>query len=179
LMPIGEYVPWEDWFPRLRDWAAVSVELVRGTDDRPLVLSDKTRIGVLVCYEDMVADNASASVFQGAECLVALVNGSAFKDHDTLKQHLALARMRTIENRRSLIRCAATGVTCLIHPDGEITQSLPISTEGVMVAEVPIFQQTTFYTRHGNWLSNSLAMVSLVLVCLSVSKSGWWNRRQA
>jgi apolipoprotein N-acyltransferase len=171
LMPIGEYVPWEKWFPRLRDWAAVTVELIRGTDDRPLVLSNNTRVGVLVCYEDMVAENASSSVREGAECLVALVNGSAFKDHDTLKQHLALARMRTIENRRSLIRCAATGITCLVHPDGEIHQSLPMSTEGVLLAEVPLIQQTTFYTRHGNWLAKSLTLVSLALVYLS-----WWKR---
>ncbi len=157
LMPIGEYVPGETWFPVLREWAAVSTELVRGDDDSPLSLSAGQRVGLLVCYEDMVADNAASSVLAGAQCLIALANGSAFKDPDTLEQHLRLAQFRAIENRRAMIRCAATGVTCLVQPDGSIHDRLSIGNDGVLVAEVPLEDQLTFYTRHGNWLSRLAA----------------------
>ncbi len=161
LMPIGEYVPGEKWFPILRDWAAVSTELIRGTNDEPLTLSSGEKIGVLVCYEDMVADNASSSVREGAQCLVALVNGSAFKDEDTLLQHLQLAQLRTIENRRAMIRCAATGVTCLIGPDGEIQEQLPLGVESSLVVDVPLETEQTFYTRHGEWFSRICSICSV------------------
>lgn len=164
LMPIGEYVPGERWFPQLRDWAAISTKLVRGESDSPLTLSDGSKVGMLVCYEDMVAANASSSVREGAECLVALANGSAFKDPDTLRQHLKLAQLRTIENRRALIRCAATGVTCLVLPDGTIAESLPIGESGFLLASVPLIHELTFYTRHGEWFS-TLAML-ITLACM-------------
>ncbi len=160
LMPIGEYVPGESVLPVLRDWAAVDVELVRGTSDAPLQLSSGHRVAMLVCYEDMVAANASTSVLEGAECLIALANGSAFKDPDTLLQHLKLAQLRTIENRRALIRCAATGVTCLIGPDGKIEKRLPVSENGLLVANVPLFSELTFYTKFGDWLPRIATFIS-------------------
>ena len=111
----------------------------------------------------MVADNASASVREGAECLIALVNGSAFVDPDTLLQHLHLAQLRTIENRRAMIRCAATGVTCLIHPDGRIVEQLPIGNDGLLTVEVPLEQGLTFYTRYGDWFSHFATAISIGL----------------
>jgi apolipoprotein N-acyltransferase len=164
LMPIGEYVPGEKWFPYLRDLAALSTELIRGVSDAPLTLSSGTKAGMLVCYEDMVADNASSSVREGAECLIALANGSAFKDPDTLQQHLKLAQLRTIENRRALIRCAATGVTCLVQPDGTITDRLAIGENGVLLARVPLVQSLTFYTRYGEWFSIMSITLTVVYI---------------
>ncbi|MDA8743772.1 apolipoprotein N-acyltransferase [Rubripirellula amarantea] len=171
LMPIGEYMPFEAWFPVMREWAALDKEIVRGTDDRPLRLSTGTKVGVLVCYEDMVAANASSSTREGADCLVALVNGSAFTDSDTLKQHLQLAQLRTIENRRSLVRCAATGVSCLIQPDGTISQQLPLNTDQSMVVSVPLESKLTLYTRHGPWLSRGCTVFAIALIVVSCLKS--------
>lgn len=167
LMPIGEYVPGEAWLPVLREWAALDTELVRGTSDAPLTLSNGSKVGILICYEDMVADNASSSVREGADFLVALANGSAFKDPDTLQQHLHLAQLRTIENRRALIRCAATGVTCLIQPDGTLSDQIPIAEDGVMKVKVPLIQKLTFYTRNGEWFAmSSMAICVLILLAL-------------
>jgi len=153
LLPIGEYVPGEQWIPQLRDWAALETELIRGASDIPVNLSNGVRAGILVCYEDMVAANASSTVREGAECLVAIVNGSAFVDPDTLRQHLLLAQFRTIENRRSMIRCAATGVTCLINPSGRIVEQLPLFQDDMLVTEVPLIKNLTFYSKHGEWFS--------------------------
>ncbi len=170
LMPIGEYVPGERWFPQLRDWAAISTELIRGESNAPLQLSNGTSVGLLVCYEDMVAANASSSVREGAECLVALANGSAFKDPDTLRQHLKLAQLRTIENRRALIRCAATGVTCLVQPDGTITDSLAIGENGVLLASVPLIKDLTFYSKYGDWFSGTATAITCAWVLMLVRR---------
>jgi len=174
LMPIGEYVPGENWFPQLRDWAALNTELIRGVSDSPLRLSSGPKVGMLVCYEDMVAANASSSVREGAEFLVALANGSAFKDPDTLRQHLKLAQLRTIENRRALIRCAATGVTCLVQPDGTISESLPIGENGVLLASVPLIQEQTFYTRYGEWFSATATAITFVFL-LTLARRRWFE----
>jgi apolipoprotein N-acyltransferase len=168
LMPIGEYMPYEEWFPSLRKWAALDKKIIRGTDNRPLTLSGGGKIGVLVCYEDMVADNARTSTTEGAQCLIALVNGSAFTDADTLRQHLQLAQLRSIENRRSLVRCAATGISCHVGPDGVIGHSLPIGVEGSMVVNVPLLTSVTFYTQHGPWFERLLSVIAIALLAVMV-----------
>ncbi|MFG0263170.1 MAG: apolipoprotein N-acyltransferase, partial [Novipirellula sp. JB048] len=133
LLPIGEYVPGETWLPVLRDWAALDSTLLRGTSDAPLTLQGEQRVGVLVCYEDMIAANAAATTRSGAECLVALINGSRFSDTATLQQHLWLAQLRAGDNRRPLVRFSATGVSSNLQPDCEITEPLPTQSSGVIL----------------------------------------------
>ena len=162
LLPIGEYVPGETWLPFLRDWAALETTLLRGADDAPLTLAGKQKVGVLVCYEDMVAENAAATTREGAECLIALINGSRFKDVDTLQQHLWLAQLRAVENRRMLVRCAATGISCLVQPDGSISERLPAQRSGMIVASVPLIQTQTIYTRYGDWFAFLATAMSIV-----------------
>jgi apolipoprotein N-acyltransferase len=153
LMPVGEYIPGESLFPQAKELAALESSLIRGTKDDPLVLPTRERVGVLICYEDMIRDNARRTVLSGAECLVAIINGSGFRDADALAQHQRLALLRTVENRRAMVRCAATGVSCFISPTGKVLDSLPMGVQGELVAEVPRLHRLTLYTRFGEWFS--------------------------
>ena len=85
----------------------------------------------------------------GANVLLSLINGSSFKATLTLLQHRLLAQMRAVENRRCLLRCAATGETCLISPLGTIPSRLPLNVEDVLVAEVPLVNARTLASRIG------------------------------
>ncbi|TWU25086.1 Apolipoprotein N-acyltransferase [Novipirellula galeiformis] len=173
LLPIGEYVPGEKWFPFLRDWAALDSTLLRGSNDAPLTLRGDQKVGVLVCYEDMVAENSAATTRAGAECLVALINGSRFTDTTTLKQHMWLAQLRAVENRRALVRCAATGISCIIQPDGSITERLPPQTNGVIVASIPLVHEITVYTQYGEWFAHLMTIIVLVgLISFRRRRSG-------
>jgi apolipoprotein N-acyltransferase len=168
LMPIGEYVPGEEYLPILRDWAAVDTELVRGTSNAPIRLTGGEQVGVLVCYEDMEIENSRLTTKEGAQCFVSLINGSGFRDPDTLRQHLWLAQLRAVENRRAMIRCAATGVTCLIQPDGRITARLPIDQPNVLVANVPLENHLTVFTRFGNWFIHLAMCITIAITIAAI-----------
>lgn len=161
LMPVGEYVPGESLFPAAREWAALTSALVRGTSDEPLRLAGGQQVGTLICYEDMIAANSRRTVLAGAELLVAIINGSGFRDEDTLSQHQRLAMLRTVENRRGMVRCAATGVTCYISPTGRVKRSIPTGGDGALVATVPMLNGLTFYTRWGDWFAWSCVAISI------------------
>jgi apolipoprotein N-acyltransferase len=96
--------------------------------------------------------------------LVALINGSAFTDPDTLRQHLRLAQLRAVENRRTLVRCAATGVTCVIHPDGRIAAQLPIEGDGVLQTSIPLVDDLTIYTKFGDWFAELSVIVAAAML---------------
>ena len=142
LMPFGEYVPWADVIPELRLYFPMETRYDRG-HQATVIESGKARIGPLLCYEDMVPSAAASLVERSANVLVALVHGAAFANPLTLQQHRLLAQSRAIENRRMLARASSTGETCLIDATGRITARLPLKTEGVLVADVPLLDGMT------------------------------------
>ena len=170
LMPIGEYMPLEQTYPQLHDWAQLSKQAAWGTSDAPLQASSGVRIGVLLCYEDIVAEMSRRSVAQGAELLVSLVNASAFEDTLALNQHMRLATLRSVENRRTLIRCSGTGVSCCIDPTGKMVAHLPANTEGQFVVEAQLNNGKTIYNRFG-YLFPHLAAVALGFLALKAWRS--------
>jgi apolipoprotein N-acyltransferase len=150
LMPFGEYVPGTDWMPSLRHYFPMDDDLDVGPTATVLMLGDKARLGVMLCYEDMVPGAAESLADNGANVLLSLINGSSFKATLTLLQHRLLAQMRAVENRRCLLRCAATGETCMVSPLGTIPVRLPLNVEDVLVAEVPLLEARTVASRIGH-----------------------------
>jgi apolipoprotein N-acyltransferase len=120
-----------------------------GPDANVLSLGDKARLGVMLCYEDMVPSAAKSLVDNSANVLFSLINGSSFKATLTLLQHRLLAQLRAVENRRCLLRCAATGETCVVSALGTIQARLPLHVESVLVAEVPLLEARTVASRIG------------------------------
>lgn len=147
LMPFGEYVPWAEQFPELRLYFPMAEEFSVGREATVLATDGPARLGVLLCYEDMVSPAASSLVRNSANVLVSLINGSFFTEPLTLVQHRLLAQLRAVENRRPLMRCAATGETCVISPLGTIVDRLPLHATDVLTTEVPLVETVTLATR--------------------------------
>lgn len=118
LLPFGEYVPGQLWVPALRRLANIDTIREAGSSSVPLSTSTEVRIGAMVCYDDINPATARETVDAGAEILTVQVNAADYNNPIALRQHCLLAMLRSAENRRSFIRCASTGVTCIISPVG-------------------------------------------------------------
>lgn len=77
-------------------------------------------------------------------------------------QHFAVSVLRAVENRRSLVRAANTGISGFIRPTGEVAATTGLFETTGLCAQVPAMTRTTFFTRHGDLLG----MVSLVAIFL-------------
>jgi apolipoprotein N-acyltransferase len=108
------------------------------------------RLGVMMCYEDLIPGVARDLVRDGAQVLIVLINGVAFDSPHALLQHRQLACLRAVENRRYLLRTASTGSTCVIDPLGRIVAELPVQTEGVLQVELALLEGRTPFNRFGN-----------------------------
>lgn len=164
LMPFGEYVPGEDWYPELKLYFPMQEEMTAGGEPTVLPGPAGTRLGAMLCYEDMLSGAATSMVAGGANVLVSLINGSAFTAPLTLVQHRLLAQLRAVECRRSLARCAATGETCVVSPLGTIAARLPLHAQAVLEAEVPLIESRTLYSRIGRAfpLACGLALLAMI-----------------
>lgn len=151
LLPLGEYVPGEKTFPQLHDWFQLGEYFEPGTSDSPLTIPGGHKIGVIICYEDTIAEVTRKTVAAGAEMLVCIINDSAFESPVARRQHLKLARLRAIENRRYLVRSAGTGVSCIINPWGSYDQYLDADLTGAFQSELYLRRDKTLYQVLGNW----------------------------
>jgi apolipoprotein N-acyltransferase len=173
LVPFGEYVP----FPTLLRFAGKLTrevgDFVPGKERLPLRVNGYA-LGAFICYEAVFPDDVRRFARAGAQVFVNISNDGWFGQTAAPLQHLTMARMRAVENRRWLLRATNTGITAAIDPYGRVlAQAQP----GVRTAiDVPYHLEsgTTFYTRHGDWFAYACAIISLALVLAATVQ-----RRQA
>jgi apolipoprotein N-acyltransferase len=145
LMPFGEYVPGETVYPEIKRYFAMQEKLTEGTVPTVLEPVEGARAGVMLCYEDMISKAARTLVAADANVLISLINGSAFTQSLTLRQHRLLAQLRAVECRRVLLRCAATGETCVVAATGAVEKRLQLHDRAVLLAHVPLLRGRTLY----------------------------------
>ena len=163
LVPFGEYLPLRPVFSPLVG-QLVPGDFTPGREHTVLELKNPSlKLGALVCFEDTLGDLTRHFVKAGAHLLINVTNDGWFAQSPAAEQHLANAAVRAVENRRPLIRCGNTGVTCAIAPNGHIDRWLPPFTQGFAAREiaVPMHPRVTFYTRHGEWFCLLAALIAL------------------
>jgi apolipoprotein N-acyltransferase len=172
LVPFGEYLPLRPVFGRFLG------ELVPGdfTPGREYTLlhlpEPSTDLATLICFEDTLGDLTRRFVQNGAQVLVNTTNDGWFAKTPAAEQHLANAILRAVENRRPLIRCGNTGVTAEVLPSGQVDRWLPPFQQGFAAREVrvPVHPRTTFYTRHGDWLSDVAMVITVAAFLLTFAR---------
>lgn len=149
LVPFGEYVP--AWVPWLHKLVPDIGDFQPATDSGVLTLSPRLRIGVLVCYESIFADEMRARIGNGATMLTVITNDAWYGHSPAAWQHLEAARMRAVESDRFVLRAANTGVSAIIAPDGAIQHTIDWWRQGTVTGSVAAIHALTPYCRHGDW----------------------------
>jgi len=156
LLAFGEYLPFGEIFPWLHELSPATGSMTRGRHLRPFELGEY-RISVLICYEDLLP-TFTRDVVRAADphLLVNLTNDAWFGDSLEPWLHLALARLRSVEHHRFLVRATNTGVSAIIDPVGRITISGGVMTRESLAGTVRMMAPATPYGRLGNavgWLA--------------------------
>lgn len=160
LVPFGEYVPFKNLLFFAHKLTGRVGEFNRGTERRVFRVNGH-RYGVFICYEAVFADEVREFAKNGAEVLVNISDDGWYGDTSAPWQHLNMARMRAIENRRWILRDTNNGVTAAIDPWGRVRQSIPRHAVDALPAQFGYRDEVTFYTAHGDvfaWLCGILAV---------------------
>jgi apolipoprotein N-acyltransferase len=165
LVPFGERMPFQRWFPALGQLELGQAEWTPGTRWM-LFPSGAGPFGCLICFEAIYPDHARRLVRSGARWLVNVTNDEWFGDSPALGQHAAMAVFRAVEHHVPLARCANTGVTQMVDAHGRVTARLPVWQPAALLAAVPPAGLPTPYTRFGDWpvLLAPLVFVAVALV---------------
>ena len=165
LVPFGEYVPFKNLLFFARKLTGRVSEFSRGATRKVFRLNGY-RYGAFICYESVFASEVRQFPRLGAEVLVNLSDDGWYGDTSAPWQHLNIARMRAIENRRWLLRDTNNGITAVIDPYGRVRQSIPRHQVGALDAKFGFRDDITFYTAHGDvfaWLCVFASTILLVV----------------
>jgi apolipoprotein N-acyltransferase len=169
LVAFGEYIPFKRLLFFARKLTGRVSEFTRG-DEREVFRLNGHRYGVFICYESVFADEVRQFSQLGAEVLVNISDDGWYGDTSAPWQHLNMARMRAIENRRWILRDTNNGVTAVIDPYGRVRQSIPRHQVGALAAQYGFRSDVTFYTAHGDLFAWGCVLLSLGIV-------GWASRK--
>ena len=196
-VPFGEYLPLKGIIPGMELLSPYefdySITAGDGFPRFPLETAqgEKYTFSTLICYEDsdfgLARQAAGADGLPPPDFLVNQSNDGWFKGTEEHEQHLAVARFRSVETRKALVRSVNMGVTAVVSPTGRVLQ--PVSVEGIpdgfrvgpdspelptnqwkqfksrvvlLAATVPLTTIDSPYIRWGDWLAWSVDMLLIV-----------------
>jgi apolipoprotein N-acyltransferase len=171
LLPFGEYLPLEQWVP----WQRLGI--VKASDFRPghkayVFFLKGYQFAAPICWENIFPAITRAFVQNGAQFIVNITNEAWFGKSAAPYQFLAMNVFRAVENRRSVVRCANTGISCIIDTRGRVVDRVrdsagsDIFVRGVLNGHVARNDEITLYTRWGDWIVG-LALLALIFLLLS------------
>ena len=173
LMPFGEYVPLPQWLGGSLISGIVG-DFTAG-DKYTLVPVADHKAGVFICIESAYPSIARNLTRAGADILINISNDGYLGPTAVMRQHLANAVFRAVENGRPLLRVTNSGISAAVSPDGIIQGATPGFVAGRRVWTVDNQRnRTTFYNRFGDlfvWLCAVLTVITLISTVLKRRRS--------
>jgi apolipoprotein N-acyltransferase len=175
LLPFGEYLPLEKVIP----WSYIGIPA-----PAPSISGEKTtllstpdfRFAAPICWENVFPDLIRGFVRDGAQFIVNGTNEAWFGRTGAPYQFLSISVFRAVENRRFVVRCANTGISCIIDPCGRVVDRVrdaagnDICVTGVVNAQITCLDSLTTYTQYGDWLAATSLICAAALLLASLRR---------
>jgi apolipoprotein N-acyltransferase len=171
-VPFGEYEP----FPLIHQVVKSVSEEVGGfaKGNRYAIgeLPGGYKFGTFICYEAIFGDEVRKFAAGGAQVFINISNDGWFGRSAAADQHLMMARVRAVENRRWLLRVTNNGYTVSVDPYGRIFRPIAADVRGAVDLPYDFRTDTTLYARYGDWFAWLCVIVSAILTMMNWKQRG-------
>ena len=174
LMPFTEYVPFAEEFPFLSQIGLKygnQIHLSKGSKKPYLrFLSKKNHVislSPLICWDLLFSTKESSFDPSKIQFITAHSNESLLGDGLTTTVHEMknYTRLRSIENRKSIVKSSTTGLSLFVNPFGEVYGVQEWFKEGFRTKAITLVSGSTFYTTYSHWFPTcSLFSISIILL---------------
>lgn len=178
LVPFGEYVPRASLMGKLLPVTreGVPVDKVSGRTLEPMVV-DGVRIGTIICWESAYPEDSRTLAREGAQLLLVSTNNASFGEGPASEQHLASSQLRAVEEGRTLVQAAVSGISAVIAPDGTASQRTGLYQQTTVRISVVPRNGLTLYARAGRLIE--AAMIAVAVATALFALLPWSRRRPA
>ncbi len=174
LVPFTEHFPYEKQMPWLYNLLLANDYnwWEKGTESKVFRTSNGITFSTPICFEDIFGYLCAGFAKEGADLFINMTNDSWSGSVISEKQHAYMAVFRSIENRKTMLRSTNSGITCMILPDGTITDEMDPFVVGWRIWDVPVYSgashRMTCYTRCADSIANVFVYVSYALLALGI-----------
>lgn len=165
-------VPLVEWLPLKNTLAAFGVRFSNTNDLYDTVqsvsfswLGSNSDICPVLCFESAFGEYVAESA-RGRSVIAVLTNDGWWDGSYGNYQHLQLSKLRAIENRMPVARCANTGYSAFISARGDLISSSAVGQETVLCGTLPLAGVVTVYRKYGDYLGAYASFVLLLLILL-------------
>jgi len=173
LVPFGEYLPMRWLFEFFRRLVTIPMSDLSAGTGSPVIYMKGIPVGVSICYEAAFGEEIKRALPE-AQLLMNVTNDAWFGDSLAPHQHLQIARTRSLETGRYMVRAANTGVSAVIDSKGRVLVASGQFVDQVVTEEVWPMHGNTPFIIWGNWAIISIlsALILLVFIRTRRIKSG-------
>ncbi len=133
------------------------------------IKGESIKLGVPICYESIYSDFCRGYVNDGAVLLSVITNDGWWGDTPGYRQHFSYSRLRAIELRRDIARCANTGISAFIDQKGDVIEESKWWTPDLLHRKVNLTSHKTFFAQNGDIVGRlSTFVFALMLLALLV-----------
>ncbi len=167
LVPFGEFLPLPGLLGWLIDYLKIPMShFSAGTSGQTALELAGTKAAIDICYEDAFADEIAAGAV-GSRLLINLSEDAWFGNSLAPHQRLEMARMRSLETGRPMLRAANTGPSAIINADGRVLAVSPQFITTVLSGKIQPRSGSTPFMRTG---STPLLLILLILSILIAAR---------
>lgn len=131
-------------------------------------------VGVPICYESIYPEFCADYVRKGAQAICVITNDGWWGNTPGYRQHFSYSRLRAIELRRDIARCANTGISAFIDQKGDVLQQSGWWQPDTLRGSVNLTDNETFFARYGDIVGRictlMFVMLALTLIIKAISK---------
>ena len=165
LVPLGEYLPFQDFLESLGMMQLTGVRggFSVGSGPRLLSVPGAPPASPLICYE-IIFPHAVTEKGTRPGWLLNVTNDAWFGSSAGPYQHFHQAQVRAIEQGLPVVRAANTGISAVIDPYGRVLAEIGLGEKGVIDADLPKVGPPTPYAQFG---------IILEIAVLALAAMGW------
>ncbi|MDX1684827.1 MAG: apolipoprotein N-acyltransferase [Saprospiraceae bacterium] len=171
LVPGAEIFPYREWLPFLKpivDQLGGSLEGHAIQPEREALGEGKRKVAPVICYESVYGAYLGEYVEEGANGIFIMTNDGWWDDTPGHLQHLHFARLRAIEQRKSIARAANTGISCFIDQKGYIRQPTMYEQDAVIKGKILLNDHKTYYNRWKDYIAYAAGLFSIFFLIASL-----------
>jgi apolipoprotein N-acyltransferase len=163
LVPFGERMPFLKYLPFLWNVHLGQANWEYGTR-REFYRSADMTFSPLICFEIAFESLTTKMVKQNVDFIVNITNDAWFYRSAGTYQHAVMAKFRAVETRKSVFRCANTGYSLIVLPNGQISKKTELFERTIIADNLVLCNEKTIFTIYlSNW---PYLMILVVLVFL-------------
>ena len=164
LLPIGEFIPFEDWLRKVAPIFDLPMSsFSRGDYQQANLQANGYYFAPAICFEIAFPKQIAANLYDRTDFIITVSNDAWFGHSHGPAQHLEIAQVRAKEFGLPVLRATNNGITAFIDPNGHIQSRLAQFEAAVLSDDIALVEGKTPYRLLGNWPIWLLSTLSFAL----------------